>query len=109
MTTDPPVAATRNGCSTSTLTAGGAPSALRKLECVEELMQRVRDTPQAVRSRMREEPVSAVRITLREYYAQKRRRYAIEQRGEGARLDVGGGSDGLLGEARYQRGQEREL
>ncbi len=57
-------------------------SALRKLECVEELMQHVRDTPQVVRTRVREEPVSSVRSTLREYYAQKRRRYAVEQRGE---------------------------
>ncbi len=56
--------------------------ALKKLERVDELMRHVRETPPLVRRRAREEPVSEVRATLREYYARKRQRYSLEHPGE---------------------------
>lgn len=49
--------------------------ALRKLEYVDELMAEIGGTAPKVRSRARVEPVSRMRSTLREFYADKRRRF----------------------------------
>jgi hypothetical protein len=51
--------------------------ALRKLEYVDALMAELAATPPKVRSRARMEPVGRVRMTLREYYADKKQKYAV--------------------------------
>jgi len=50
--------------------------ALRKLEYVDELMRSLRGAPVLVRSRRTVEPLSQVRSTLREHYAEKQAAYA---------------------------------
>jgi hypothetical protein len=52
------------------------PVALSKLRYVDSVMREVAGRRPAVRSRARVEPVSCVGMTLREYYARKRERYA---------------------------------
>lgn len=52
--------------------------ALRKLECVDELMAQIAGQPPIVRSRQQVEPLRHINITLREHYARKRQRYAEE-------------------------------
>lgn len=49
--------------------------ALKKLEYVDELMSELAGQVPPVRSRRQVEPISANRVTLREYYRQKRDRY----------------------------------
>ena len=51
--------------------------ALKKLEYVDELMTRLRGRRPIVRSRMRLEPVERLRITLRKFYEEKERSYAV--------------------------------
>ena len=51
--------------------------ALKKLEYVDDLMMRLRGRRPAVRSRVRLEPVERLRITLRRYYEEKERSYAV--------------------------------
>jgi len=51
------------------------PVALRKLECVDELMRAAGYTPAPVRSRAHVEPVSQLTLTLREHYRRKREFY----------------------------------
>ena len=50
--------------------------ALRKLEYLDELMRSLRGQAVAVRSRRTVEPLSQVRLTLREHYAEKQAAYA---------------------------------
>ena len=50
--------------------------ALRKLEYVDELMDELAGQRPLVRSRRHVEPLSSLRMTLGEYYRQKRKRYA---------------------------------
>ncbi len=52
--------------------------ALAKLEYVDALCKELAGVPAKVRTRRREEPLSSVRITLREYYERKRAFYAEE-------------------------------
>ncbi|HVW37649.1 MAG TPA: putative zinc-binding metallopeptidase [Pirellulales bacterium] len=52
--------------------------ALKKLEFVDQLMSDLADRTPAVRSRERIEPLSHLKITLREHYAAKQARYAAE-------------------------------
>jgi hypothetical protein len=52
---------------------------LRKLMCVDEMMQHVRDHRPRVRTRARIEPLHSLRQTLREHYAERRRHYGIDQ------------------------------
>jgi len=52
--------------------------ALRKLEYVAELMEEVADQVPPVRTRTKEDPVSQLRMTLRQYYARKQAHYAEE-------------------------------
>lgn len=54
-------------------------SALAKLEYVDELMRDIADRPATVRTRERVESVARLRMTLREYYEEKRRRYGAER------------------------------
>lgn len=49
--------------------------ALQKLEYVDELMREIADKPPPVRSRERTEPISSIKMTLGDYYDQKRDRY----------------------------------
>lgn len=51
-------------------------AALRKLEFVDSLMEGIKRKRPTVRSRVRVEPLRELRITLREHYVGKRRRYA---------------------------------
>jgi len=53
-------------------------SALRKLEYVDRLMEEIRARPPRVRTRRRVAPVRTLRMTLREYYADKRSRYGTD-------------------------------
>ena len=50
--------------------------AVKKLEYVDELMAELAGQTPLVRSRRHVEPVSALRVTLREHYREKRQRYA---------------------------------
>jgi hypothetical protein len=52
--------------------------ALRKLELVDELMAQISHTPAAVQSRRHVDPLRDLRMTLREHYRNKRRRFARE-------------------------------
>lgn len=52
--------------------------ALAKLEYVDELMGEIADAPPPVRSRVQEDRLPSVRMTLREYYHQKRTAYSTE-------------------------------
>ncbi len=52
--------------------------ALKKLECVHELMQNIQDTKPVVRSRRRVAPLRQLRKTLGEHYAEKRARYGLD-------------------------------
>lgn len=52
--------------------------AIRKLECVDEMMAEIADTKPKVRSRAAVEPLSQIRKTLREHYHQRRLHYADE-------------------------------
>jgi len=52
--------------------------ALRKLEYVDELMHEIAGTVPAVRSRLRVEPLSAQKRTLRQHYRMKRKRYGVQ-------------------------------
>jgi hypothetical protein len=54
--------------------------ALRKLECVDELMDGVAEQPPAVRSRRRVAPLRSLRKTLREHYEERRNRYNVGYR-----------------------------
>ncbi len=54
------------------------PVVLKKLNFVDELMNTLADVPAPVRSRAREEPLSQLKMTLREHYAEKRGRYGID-------------------------------
>src|SRR6185312_5276884 len=49
--------------------------ALRKLEYIDELMTELDGTKPRNRTRTKVEPLSALRITLREHYRRKRERY----------------------------------
>lgn len=51
--------------------------AIKKLEYVEELMAELREQPPRVRSRATIDPVSRLRTTLREYYAEKHALYRV--------------------------------
>ena len=53
--------------------------ALAKLECVDELMAEVADEAPFVRRRTRPDSIASERRTLREYYADKKRRYRGEE------------------------------
>lgn len=53
--------------------------ALKKLEYVDELMRELRGTTPPVRTRRRVEPLSQIRQTLREYYAQKQAHQASDR------------------------------
>lgn len=52
--------------------------ALKKLEYVDELMQEIADQPAPVRTRQRHEPISRLRMTLREHYQERQARYGAE-------------------------------
>jgi hypothetical protein len=52
--------------------------ALEKLEYVDELMKEIADQVPPVRSRRHVEPLSELKIKLRDHYAQKREAYSIE-------------------------------
>ncbi|UCG34439.1 MAG: putative zinc-binding metallopeptidase, partial [Phycisphaerales bacterium] len=52
--------------------------ALKKLECVDALMQDIAGNKPLVVSRERVEPLSRLSTTLREHYAEKRARYGVE-------------------------------
>jgi hypothetical protein len=52
--------------------------ALRKLECVDELMREIAGRPPLVSSRRRVEPLERLRTTLRKHYAKKRAHYGLE-------------------------------
>lgn len=52
--------------------------AIRKLEYVDELMKEIAGQPAPVRSRKKVEPISQLRMTLREHYRLKRLYYADE-------------------------------
>jgi len=52
--------------------------ALKKLHLVNELMAKIRNERQTVRSRRHEEPLSRLKMTLREHYDQKRDHYGLE-------------------------------
>ena len=52
--------------------------ALKKLEYVDALMREIAGTEQRVRSRERFEPISQLRMTLREHYAAKKKRYGLD-------------------------------
>ncbi len=51
--------------------------ALRKLEYVDDLVDRLRGKPPRRRSRERRESLATLNMTLREYYADKRSRYTV--------------------------------
>ena len=51
--------------------------ALKKLEYVEELLERLRGKPVRHRSRRQPDSLSTLNVTLREYYADKRSRYMV--------------------------------
>jgi hypothetical protein len=51
--------------------------ALRKLEYVDELMEEIRNLRPRVRTRAQVDPLSKLRKTLREHYAEKREQYAV--------------------------------
>jgi hypothetical protein len=53
-------------------------SALRKLEYVDALMDEIKAVPPRVRSRRRVAPARTLRLTLREYYAEKQSRYGTD-------------------------------
>ena len=53
--------------------------ALKKLEYVERLMQEVRTRPPKLRNRREALPLSALKMTLREYYAEKQKRYGRDR------------------------------
>jgi len=53
-------------------------SALKKLRFVDALMTEIHDQPQRVRSRKFVEPVSKLRMTLGDYYAEKQATYIVE-------------------------------
>jgi hypothetical protein len=52
--------------------------ALGKLETVDALMADIAEQPPKVRSRRKVEPIGASRLTLRQYYHEKRQRYLDE-------------------------------
>jgi len=52
--------------------------ALRKLEYMDELMGEIADKPPLVASRARVAPLRTIRKTLRDYYAEKQKRYSDE-------------------------------
>jgi hypothetical protein len=52
--------------------------ALKKLEYVDELMAEIGDRKPILRSRARVDPLPRLRMTLREYYEEKRSRYSVE-------------------------------
>jgi hypothetical protein len=52
--------------------------ALQKLSYVDSLMVELASQPQRVRSRALEEPLHRLKTTLREHYAEKRRRYGVD-------------------------------
>jgi len=49
--------------------------ALKKLEYVERLMQEIRERPAILRNRREALPLRGLKLTLREYYAEKQKRY----------------------------------
>jgi hypothetical protein len=53
--------------------------ALKKLEYVDSLMREVRDRPARLRNRREALPLRSLKLTLREYYAEKQRRYAKDK------------------------------
>lgn len=54
-------------------------SALTKLEYVDAVMREIADRPAPVRTRAQVESISRLRMTLREYYDEKRRRYGPDR------------------------------
>lgn len=52
--------------------------ALKKLELVDALMGEIRDKRPRLRNRREEHPVETMRMTLREYYAEKSARYGVD-------------------------------
>jgi hypothetical protein len=52
--------------------------ALRKLEYVDQLMSKISGTKPKNWSRKRDEPLSELKITLEQYYKQKRKRYSLD-------------------------------
>jgi hypothetical protein len=52
--------------------------ALKKLQFVDELMSKLRARKPILRNKQTEYPVEKIRITLREYYEQKRERYGMD-------------------------------
>jgi hypothetical protein len=54
------------------------PTALRKLEFVDELMCEIAGTTPPVRSRSRTDPLGKITTTLREHYEEKRKHYGAE-------------------------------
>jgi hypothetical protein len=52
--------------------------ALQKLELVDELMREVTQTSPKNRSRIKVEPLSSFKLTLREHYERKREQYSVE-------------------------------
>jgi len=53
--------------------------ALRKLECVDQLMAEIADERPALRSRRREHPIDSIRLTLREHYQARQERYGLDE------------------------------
>ena len=53
------------------------PTALRKLEYVDELMREISGERPMVRSRVKIEPLAQLKQTLRQYYEKKRERYGV--------------------------------
>ena len=52
--------------------------AITKLHLVDDLMKEIADRPAPVRCRATSDPVSKVRTTLRDHYAEKRRQYGLD-------------------------------
>ncbi|HEX7045504.1 MAG TPA: putative zinc-binding metallopeptidase [Burkholderiales bacterium] len=53
--------------------------AIKKLEYVDRLMQEIRDRPPKLRNRREVLPLKSLRLTLREYYAEKQKRYGRDR------------------------------
>src|SRR5581483_3473374 len=53
--------------------------ALKKLEYVERLMEEIRARPPLLRNRRQALPLQSLKLTLREYYAQKQKRYVRDR------------------------------
>lgn len=51
--------------------------AIKKIQFVEELMEKIGDTKAPIRSRAKVDPVNRIRKTLREHYAERHERYGV--------------------------------